>query len=87
VFLQQPGIPRNLEKPGIFEQVKNLEMAWDLEPHLENLEFVLQVAWLVIISRAISVNRMTIISEVCISAQKKQECLAMFEQRPLLQAQ
>jgi len=32
------------KKPGIFKQVKNLEMAWDLEPHLENLEFVLQVA-------------------------------------------
>jgi len=37
-------------------------MAWDLKPHLENLEFVLQVARHVIISRAISVNRMTMIS-------------------------
>jgi len=44
-------------------------MAWDLEPHLENLEFVLQVARYFIISRAISVKRMTMISKVSISAQ------------------
>jgi len=55
------------KKPGIFKQVKNLEMAWDLELHLENLEFVLQVAYRVIISRAISMNRMTMISEVGIN--------------------
>jgi len=38
--------------------LKNLEMAWDLEPHLENLEFVLQVTRHVIISSALSVNIM-----------------------------
>jgi len=32
------------KKPGILKQVKKREMAWDLEPHLENLEFLLQVA-------------------------------------------
>ena len=31
-------------------------MAWDFELHLENLEFVLQVAWHIIIARAMSVN-------------------------------
>jgi len=44
-------------------------MAWDLESHLENLEFVLQVASHVINLRAISVNRMTMISEISTSAQ------------------
>jgi len=32
------------KKPGIFKQIKSLEMAWDLEPDLECLKFVLQVA-------------------------------------------
>jgi len=44
-------------------------MAWDLEPHVANLEFVLQVAWHDIILRAISVNKMSMISEVSLSAQ------------------
>jgi len=71
LFLYIQGSYSNLEfqetlkNPGIFKQVKNTwNRACDLEPHMENLEFVLQVTCRVIISRAISVNRMTMISEV-----------------------
>jgi len=43
-FYSNLEFQETLEKPGIFKQVKNLEITCDLEPNLENQDFVLQIA-------------------------------------------